>query len=331
MADPEYRIGFELAAQFRNDYSALSSQFVALQPVTRAFIRNMNRVRGIGIFPIRVIALSTLNEAARVEALVNKNVPFHDPRITRGNANFDEQLWTEVDSERKRLIEEWQSSAPNFDSDVAGMGISGLNDILNSTLEENWDAVQATMAAMLLGLWTAFESFMQDTWVVVVNARPVPLAQRVVEPSANLETGMQMKQLSMKEIANAGFDLRGAMGTLLLRQKAVDFQQFKTIRAAYKVAFAGELESAFEPYAVELSFLEAVRNLFAHKGGVIDEKFLNRARKRPGFSDAKVGNMIGIGGAIVAQYANTVADCATGLINALDKWLTDNPARAEST
>jgi hypothetical protein len=110
---------------------------------------------------------------------------------------------------------------------------------------------------MRFATWTAFESFMQDTWLVVVNARPVPLAQRVVEPSANLETGMQMKQLSMKEIANAGFDLRGAMGSLLLRQKAVDFQQFKTIRAAYKVAFAGELESAFEPCAVDLSFLEA--------------------------------------------------------------------------
>jgi hypothetical protein len=72
---------------------------------------------------------------------------------------------------------------------------------------------------MRFATWTAFESFMQDTWLVVVNARPVPLAQRVVEPSANLETGMQMKQLSMKEIANAGFDLRGAMGSLLLRQK----------------------------------------------------------------------------------------------------------------
>ena len=93
----------------------------------------------------------------------------------------------------------------------------------------------------------------------------------------------------------------------------------------------GELESAFEPYAVELSFLEAIRDLFAHKGGVIDEKFLNRARTRAEFSGAKVGNIIGIGGPIVAEYANTVADCATALINALDKWLAENPEKAEST
>ncbi len=329
MADQRFEIGFESASQFRADYVSMASRFDGLQPIMRAFIRNMNRVRGIGMFPIKVIALSILNEAARVEALANKKVPFHDPRIIRGDAKFDEGLWTEVDSERKRLILEWQSSDPDFRRQVAGMGISGLNDILNSTLEENWDAVQATMAAMLMGLWTAFESFMQDTWIVVVNARPIPLAQRVVEPSANLETGMQMKQLSMKEIVNKGFDLRGAMGTLLLRQKAVDFQQFKTIRAAYKVAFADELESAFEPYAVDLSLLEAVRNLFAHKGGVIDEKFLNRARKRPEFSGAKVGDIIGIGGATVAKNANTVADCATAMIKALDKWLVDNPSNVK--
>src|SRR6266566_2258242 len=104
MADAKYQLGFELAAQFRNDFAALSSKFTALQPIARAFIRNMNRVRGIGVFPIRVIALSILNEAARVEAVVNKRIPFHDPRIIKGDANFDEQLWTEVDSERQRLI-----------------------------------------------------------------------------------------------------------------------------------------------------------------------------------------------------------------------------------
>jgi len=290
----------------------------------------MNRVRGIGVFPIRVISLSILNEAARMEALVNKGVPFHDPRIMKGDANFDEHLWLEVDSERKRLIGQWQSSEPDFHRYATGVGISGLNDILNSTLEENWEAVQATMAAMLMGLWTAFESVMQDSWIVAVNARPVPLAQRVVEPSANLETGMQMKQLSMKAIVNVDFDLRGSMGTLLLRQKAVDFQQFKTIRAAYGVAFADEFESIFEPYAADLSFLEAVRNLFAHKGGVIDEKFLNRARKRAEFTEAKLGNVIAIGGQFVAQNANTVADCATALVKAVDKWLIDNPTKVES-
>jgi hypothetical protein len=101
------------------------------------------------------------------------------------------------------------------------------------------------MAAMLIGLWTAFESLAQDTWIESVNARPVPLGQRIVKRSADLGTGTQMKQLSWDHIANLGFNLSGAVGTLLLRQRAVDFQSLKTIRVAYKVAVAGEFESIF--------------------------------------------------------------------------------------
>jgi hypothetical protein len=65
--------------------------------------------------------------------------------------------------------------------------------------------------------------------------------------------------------------------------------------------------------------------------GVVDEKFLNRARNRSEISGAKVGDVIGIGGPIVAEFANTVADCATALMKALDKWLIDNLAKVESS
>src|SRR5215510_8484251 len=98
---------FEKAAQFRDDYSELACQTRSLQPVAQAFIRNMNRVRRMGTLPINLTSISIINEAARVEALVNNGVPLHDPRITAGDPKFDSDLFNQVNKERMRLVEEW--------------------------------------------------------------------------------------------------------------------------------------------------------------------------------------------------------------------------------
>src|SRR5437667_7985386 len=132
---------------------------------------------------------------------------------------------------------------------------------------EDGEAVQATMAAMLIGLWTAFESAAQDVWILAVNSRPKPLADRILK---TLDKEERQKFLPAAMVSEADYDLRNCMGDILLRKRAVDFQLLSTIREAYKIAFESRLESIFEEHQVELSRLEAVRNLFAHKGGSID-------------------------------------------------------------
>jgi hypothetical protein len=79
------------------------------------------------------------------------------------------------------------------------------------------------------------------------------------------------------------------MGELLLRERKVDFQQLKTLRAAYKVAFSGDFEPIFDAENANLLRLEAVRNLFVHKGGVIDGAFLKRVQDQMEFPKAKIG------------------------------------------
>ena len=192
------------------------------------------------MLPLNLTTIAIINEAARVEALVNKGIPLHDPRVTYNHPSFDSSLFSEVNEERKRLIDEWMKSWGNtLDARAMATGVQGMNLIMESNEEQSSDAVQATMAAMLVGLWTAFESLAQDTWIAAVNARPIPLAQRVLEPRS--QKADQSKSVLWKVISGAGFNLETSIGTILLRERKVDFQLLENIRDAYKAAFAGEL------------------------------------------------------------------------------------------
>jgi hypothetical protein len=317
---------FEVSSQFKDGYTSLSCEVSQLQPIARAFIRNMNRVRGIGGLPINLLSVGMINEAARVEALFNKGINPGDPRITYGHSQFDPNLFSEVDEERKRLIDKWEKAYPkreDFAAAVAKKATHGMNIIIAENKEEASEAVQATMAAMLTGLWTAFESLAQDTWITAVNLHPDPLAKRVLSPKTDLGTGTQLKSITTDQIVGHDFDLSGSMGIVLFRLRAVDFQQLKTIRLAYKVAFADELEPIFAEYNVELFRLETVRNLFVHKGGLIDRKFVERMGNEVGFKD-KIGYSLSVSGEYVADKANVVSVCSNRLIQAVDKWLTVN-------
>src|SRR5882724_2111384 len=175
MPEPDYSgtaHKFRQASQFRNDYSALVCTVPTLQPIAQAFIRNMNRVRGMGALPINLLAIGMSNEAARIEALFNMNIKPGDPRIKSDGPQFDSDLSDQIDEERKRIMYEWIESYPNredFSAAISSRGEYGLNVIVEQNKEESWPAIQATMAAMIIGLWTAFESLAQDTWIIAVN------------------------------------------------------------------------------------------------------------------------------------------------------------------
>jgi hypothetical protein len=303
---------------FSDEYSELSCQVEHLQPIVRAFIRNMNRVKGLGLFPIIAVGTATISEAARVQALVNFGIEIHDPRITKGDPCFDLDLYCQIDAERVRLCSEWGYDNTRFLS----IGAAGLNQIIDWNPEGFSEAVQTAMAAMWIGLWTTFESLAQDTWLVAVNTHPRPLADRILK---TLDKEDQQKFVSGKMVSDAGYDLRNCMGDILLRKGAVDFQRLKGIRLAYKVAFDGELEPIFEQYHPELFELEGVRNLFVHKGGLVDRKF---AERMGGEMRDKIGRPILVEGQEVAQKANIVSGCSMKLIQALDKWLYKNPETA---
>src|SRR5262245_5080857 len=96
--EPQWRRGrrpshLDMAATLDSAvYSELSCQSESLRPIAISFIRNMNRVRGLGILPVQLVAAATVHEAARIEALLNKGISIRDRRLIRGHPDFDTKL-----------------------------------------------------------------------------------------------------------------------------------------------------------------------------------------------------------------------------------------------
>src|SRR5439155_17198202 len=139
------------------------------------------------------------------------------PRITVNDPQFDAELFKEVDEERMRVARNWIAQNP---TNLVLVGMAGLNHTITSGDEDTFHSVQALMAAMLIGLWTAFESLAQDTWISAVNACPNPLASNVMSAADSaLKTGSQAKSISYAHFTGSDFDFRRTMGTLLFREK----------------------------------------------------------------------------------------------------------------
>jgi hypothetical protein len=313
--------GFHHAAQFTEDHSHIVLKHPELEKIIGAFVRNMSRVRGIGMLPINLISVTVINEAARMEALYNLKIPFHDPRVMLGHPNYDPDLFEKLDTERKRLVDAWVKEGATEEKKQFMIGAHTLNVIIDCNEQQSWEAVQATLAAMLMGLWTAFESLAQDTWVTAVNSYRKPLADRVLK---TLDREDQQKFLSGKMISEADYDLRNCMGDILLRKGAVDFQRLKSIKQAYDISFANEFEPIFSAHNDLLSELEAIRNLFAHKGGVIDERFASKVKHPP---NMQVGGIYCVTGQYVAELARVVSACSMAIITGVDNWLEQNQSK----
>src|SRR5205823_4887080 len=110
----------------------------ALDSVYRAFCRNMKRARLLGLFPIRLISLVTINESARIEAKVNLGIPLDDPRTKEGHKDYDPDLAQKLSDERKRLIEKWSvADLTGFADYAAYLGARGIEQILDSPGRED--------------------------------------------------------------------------------------------------------------------------------------------------------------------------------------------------
>jgi hypothetical protein len=121
--------------------------------------------------------------------------------------------------------------------------------------------------AITFGFWTAFECVAGDVWEVAVN----------VEPGGLWKTASEEKTLGVATLAKYGFDLRACLGTVL--KSKFDFTGVSGIRKAYLKTFGDSpvVEKALND--PNLSFLEACRNVVAHKAGIIDEMFLKRVQR----------------------------------------------------
>jgi hypothetical protein len=128
--------------------------------------------------------------------------------------------------------------------------------------------------------WTAFESASCDAWVTALNAAPRVFGMRALKKEA-AEEGTEVEGLTQKTIefgllAKYDFDLRHCLGTVL--QPKFNLSTLENIERAYLVAFApaSELQPIFG--SRDLKRLEASRHNIVHRAGIVDDRFLRRAK-----------------------------------------------------
>jgi hypothetical protein len=186
-----------------------------------------------------------------------------------------------------------------------------VGDSADTPIKPACEGVEAVLAAMVMGAYASFESLAADLWIAAVNRHP-DLATKWLEKNTD-------KQIPANVIAGYGFNLSGCMGTVLHDTKKVTFESLFDIKKQYMQAFRGATDAAFEPID-ELVKAEKTRHLFAHRGGLFDQKFKDQMRNYPEYADAVVGERLRLIGPVTGLHVRACAAAAFALLKAVDDW-----------
>lgn len=169
----------------------------------------------------------------------------------------------------------------------------------NSTSNSYQKGYRALVASTLTTSYGALENLLVDIWNVVVELRP----------------GLRAKL--PKE----------------LKTRPIGRKNLKEFRKIYEQMFPEEegkprhgLSQEFVKHYGCLLVLEAVRNLFAHRCGVVDAKFLDLVKTSDALKGLRVGEELFVGFDIARALAGVTRDFGIYLIKFVDWWLSAHPA-----
>ncbi len=150
------------------------------------------------------------------------------------------------------------------------------------------------------------------------------------------EEGRSSKQqeprIRFVDLAAHDFNVGNRMGRLLKDHGRVSFECLWDIKTAYLDAFrtpedrkrrpSEPLVQLFDRFFGEMKCLEAIRNLLAHRGGVVDIRFIENVRKYSALlSTLAIGQPLPVDGPMVRKYLGVVAESSVSLLNFVANWL----------
>jgi hypothetical protein len=168
------------------------------------------------------------------------------------------------------------------------------NQAANSTVPMVRTAHQALVAASVMMSYGALENLMIDLRTIALEARP---------------------ELASKT-----------------SKKLLGRRNLRDLRTTYETMFGKEshdpphqLSKEFASFYEGLLVLEAVRNLFAHRSGIVDERFVERVETAPALKGLKIGEELFVDFAIARALAGVARDFGVYLVRFVDWWLNTHP------
>ena len=301
----EGKYAFDEARLFDRGYAELPALLIHAEykGIAKSFSVNLDRLTSFAELPLQLIywsaRLSVVKHIARYRCGVSPEDGSKDaePNI-RGAiiAVYDEIVATK--------------GAYPLDFSATALG-NFLGDRTAAGIGPACEGIEAVLAAMVMASYAAFETLAADLWIAAVN-RHHALATNWIGRNSE-------RQLPVNIIAGYGYNVSQSMGTILRDTKKVSFKSLGDIRSAYKQAFNGEIDGVFDPVD-DLVKAEKTRHLFAHRGGLIDQKFKADMKDFPEYMDMMVGERVRLIGPVAKSHVTACAKCGTTLLKAVDNW-----------
>jgi hypothetical protein len=206
--------------------------------------------------------------------------------------------------------------------------------------------------SLLVSAYTAFECLALDLWIAAVNSRP-SLARNFFEPMPIKSQGSAKKKpakagvpdqpkneqspsLDYGVLKQNNFNLSGMMGDVLRSTDRARFGSFYDISQSYQRAFrlaedprlktSSVLAEILSKSDADIRALENLRNVLLHRGGIVDDKFIEHiAATSLDPAIAVKDEQVAIDGEMVHRYSMAALKTGGALIKFVGQWLKTYP------
>jgi hypothetical protein len=316
-------------------YGTIASEHVSRQVLrikspellapANAFERSVSHAAWQMVLPL----LTAANLLTGIEKAWSWSKALKELAITDVTTLSDEEQ-AEVKRLARRLLDEDEAFAEWRKSrDTTRDAI--LNDLLRET-PQFVDACRATVYSTLSGAWTAFECLAKDTWITLLNTHPSFFAQNAFRGLDKNEEGLTKRTVPVGLLSRYGFNVSNRLGDLL--EDRFDFTSVRGTCNAYRAIFGKDLDLAklvrrkyclkHRRRANQLERLEAIRHVVVHRGGVVDERFVERFG-----GTQKSGDLLRLEALEFETVVNSTIVSGCRLLHSVDMWLTKNRHRLD--
>lgn len=293
------------------------------------FRENNRRNLSLAELPARLAGWSAILQVAENLARLRAGIPMNSDAHILGSKNYDRHLSEKFADEYKKAHSEIGGNRAITTACIKQLGLSQIDILIRASAANIDRGLEALLTSVILGSWTTFEALVADIWEIALNFGPkewVSAILRSPPPEDSSLLKRQEKTLSISALSEAGYDFREKMGTVLIQQKKVNFQSLKGIRFAFESVFGDAASRIFDENS-ELVSLSAVRNLYAHSGGNVDEVFCRQMKKHPTLSNVPLGSYLKPDGELAKMFLEVAMKSGVELVQLVDDKLATHLGR----
>lgn len=182
------------------------------------------------------------------------------------------------------------------------------------------NAANELLYQAIVGLWSAFEIFVRDVMISLLNTHPIKAKQVLNNP--NSKKFFELPKLTIDELSESDFNLTSSMGSLILGSR--DFSDVRVIRAAFS-AIVPDNQLIDVLNDDKLWWLNQTRHLIVHRRGVVDEKY-----KLSTDSDLEIGERVHVSPQDLKKHFLITIQSATAFIKGISASANSAPESEKS-